>query len=62
MPDPRVANGEVQGGVLGRQILGLDEDGDFTLMRELDGIADQVDDHLPEPCRIADQGVGDVGV
>ena len=34
---------------------------DFAPLGELDGVANEVDDHLPEPAWIADQPVGNLG-
>ena len=37
----------------------VDGNDDFTLVRELDGVAQEVGQDLPEPARVADQPVGD---
>ena len=39
----------------------LDVDDDFALFGELDGVADQVDDHLPQPAGIANQNLRNLG-
>ncbi len=36
-------------------------DADLAALGELDGVADEVEDDLSEPARVADDGVGDVG-
>jgi hypothetical protein len=38
-------------------VLCFDPDDHLTVLGELDGIADQVQDHLPQPVRVADQAV-----
>ena len=38
----------------------LDRDDHLALLGELDGVADQVDDDLAQPARIADQRIGHV--
>ena len=70
--DARVADGEAQhlrraGSALGRLGLRagagrarLDADDHFALLGELDRVADEIEQDLPEPSGIADQGVGDV--
>ena len=39
---------------------GLDADDDLTLLGELDRVADEIEQDLPEPSGVADQGVGHV--
>ena len=39
---------------------GLDPDDDLALLGELDGVADEVEQDLPQPAGVADQGVGHV--
>ena len=41
--------------------LGLDADDDLAPLGELDGVADEVDDHLAEPGGVAHQEVRDLG-
>ena len=46
-------------GLRGRVLdAGLDPDDDLALLGELDGVADEVEQDLPQPARVADQGVG----
>ena len=44
-----------------RTAIAVDVDHHLALLGELDGVADQVDDDLPQPARVADQHVGHVG-
>ena len=39
-----------------------DDDGDLARLRELDRVADEVDEHLPQSHRVADEGVGDARI
>ena len=58
-PDARVLHGHAQGYVLGGHGLGVDANGDFALLGELDRVADQIDEDLADPPGIADEVVRD---
>ena len=60
--DAGVADGEVQRAPRRRLRLRSSTcDDDLALLGELDGVADQVDEDLPQPAGVADQRVGHVG-
>jgi hypothetical protein len=48
--DAGVANGDGDSTCFGCR---LDQDRDAAVFRELDGVADQIEQHLPQPCRVA---------
>ena len=49
-------------GVRWRQAASGNAYDDLALLGELDGVAHQIEQHLPQPARVADQGVGHVGL
>ena len=60
--DAGVGDGEAQRRLHRRSCARLATfDDDFARVGELDGVADQVDEHLPEPPDVADQVVGHIG-
>ena len=62
MPMPVSRDGEVQADLVRRsRPFTLDVDHDLAALGELDRVADQVDEDLPQPARVADEGVGHVG-
>ena len=60
--DAGVGHREAEDGLpLGRGAVGdFHPHGHLALLGELDRVADQVEQHLPQPARVADQGVGHV--
>ena len=60
-PNAGVANGKGQPDVIAGFIQLRDFQGDFALFGEFDGVAQQVQQNLPQPRRVADQLRLDVG-
>ncbi len=59
--DSRIGHDKVQRHDSGAGRLDVDAELDFAAARELDGIADDVQEHLPEPSFVAEQGLGHIG-
>src|SRR6266436_9463550 len=58
--DPRVTYGKVQSNVVIHARLQLDADNNLARLRELDCVADEIDNDLAEANRVADQFIWDV--
>ena len=56
--DPRVGDGEFDAALSPSACLRRDLYHDFTFRRELDGVADEVDEDLAEAARVADEDLG----
>src|SRR5439155_25925346 len=56
-PDAGVAHGERQHGTLVVAADALDAHEDLSAGRELDGVSDEIDDHLPDAQRVAPHAV-----
>ncbi len=60
--DAGIRNGEVQHRFFGRHAVGGHLDDDIAGFGELDRVAHEIDQHLPQAAWIADQAVGNVGL
>src|SRR5262249_2449362 len=58
--DAGIGDGECQDHVVVVPLLGADLDDDLAGVRKLDRVADQIDNHLPQPAGVANQMIGNI--
>src|SRR5215471_550468 len=58
--DAGIGDGECQDHVVVVPLLGADLDDDLARVRKLDRVADQIDNHLPQPAGVANQMIGNI--
>src|SRR5207249_6060113 len=58
--DARVAHGDFEKATVGERFGDPDGYDDLALLREFDGVADQVHDDLAEPVDVGDQRIGNI--